>query len=289
MATISFCRCFAENDGTAKTRASTRILHTKYILIEWVRLLLCAVVSGRMNIFGFCCFARDHGTGESQRKGSILENREREWAEKNCNVVNPISFGVNCDSSRTTVFDIWMFPQNYPIILWNDVRTHIARRFTPPEKDIHFFFFSFRLHLFAMMSFRSTDRAHSQTVTDLWCRRPQYGGRCGEVSIIRYPRSLSRRSRLQLMAAVWKHAIIQQPIYHFQRAKDFCHPFNISHWNCKYHCIKWDTMDGTHDSHAPTLAYRGELGQCSRCMLLYSNQFISIPWQTIHKTLSVPN
>lgn len=29
----------------------------------------------------------------------------------------------------------------------------------------------------------------------------------------------------------------------FRREKDFCHPFPIFHWNCKYHSVKWLTMN----------------------------------------------
>lgn len=243
--------CLAENEtNERKNGLSTRIQliqHTKCILIEWVWFLLCVVVSGRMKIFGFCFFfAGVDATEECQRKWSFLETmaREREGKradEKNGSVVNPISFGVNCDSSRTTVFDIWTFPQNYPLILWNDVRIHEA----PPSEKLRSNIF-LRLHLFAMMSFRFCDHWHSaqphshrlMLQTTSICV-----GRCGDVSNTRYLRSLA--------AAAFGCRSAARAKYHYQfiifcGQRTFVTLFTFFHWNREYHGIEWDAANGSH-------------------------------------------
>lgn len=143
-------------------------------------------------------------------------------------------------------FDIWTFPQNYPLILWNDARTRCSPFLA--IRKAYPIFFSVCIYL-PWCHFGSviTGEAHSHTVTDLWCRRPQYVlGDAGMWAIFgTYARSLCCSVLLQVGGT----GEISVPIYHFLRPKDFCHPFHIFHWNREYHGIEWDTVNTHTHSH----------------------------------------
>lgn len=64
----------------------------------------------------------------------------------------------------------------------------------------------------------------------------------------------------------------------FRREKDFCHPFHIFHWNCKYHCIKWLKANGLSAVLTPKHWLNSPNEVNGVIAYLFSNQFNSILW-----------
>lgn len=206
----------------------------------------------------FILFAGVDVTDECQRKWSFLETmarereKDRERAdEKNGSVVNPISFGVNCDSSRTTVF--WYMNDSAKLsthfVEWCSYTMLAVPRHPKSISNIFL-----RLHLFAMMSFRLCDHGrgtqpHSHRLmmqTTSICV-----GRCGDVSNIRYLRSLSLLQRFAAGRRHWRNISTNLS---FSAAKGLLSPF--SHFSLES-WISWHWMgysEHTH-THTPTLAY----------------------------------
>lgn len=152
---------------------------------------------------------------------------------------------------------------------------------------MYYFFFSFRLHLFAMMSFRFCDHSqttqpHShrlmmQTTSIGWAMRW-----CKHYSVSKF--ALIRRSAAVFRCSTAADESIQQHQYQFiifrrQRTFVTLFTFFIEMVNIiALNWIQWTT-------HTHTRPNAGLLRRI-RSMLLFSNQFIPIPWHTIHKTLS---